>query len=362
MLQSKDPSETKEELVSSSAMPPCYRFSLNSLSYYRTGGPCLGVFQPSSIEELAETLEWLSAQDKPYFVLGAGSNSLISDLEYPGYVISMVRLKKMKVIGSDVVVGGGVNNSRLCGFAYSHDLKGLAWMNGLPGQVGGSVRMNARCYGSEVSKVVSEVSVVSPKGKIKRYLNKEQDLFFGYKDTVFMNSGEIIAETRFSLEPCSSPEEKRQLYETMEGNRSDRQEKGQFMYPSCGCVFKNDYSAEVSVASGVLLERAGAKGMNVGKAVVSSQHANFIYNQGAPSADILELSFQMREKVYEVFGVWLCYEMELLGYWPISVQRKIEEHRELDRSEKKVQALESARRFFQERTKEKKEKARESSL
>lgn len=337
---------------------------LSSLSYYKTGGVALGVFQPRSAQELSCGLRWLRQQQKPFFVLGGGSNSLVSDLSYPGYVVSTAALRSFELDettgGSSVIyVGAGMENTQVARLACQRKLAGVAWLNGLPGHIGGSVRMNARCYGSEMSDVVVAVEVVTPGGIIKKYINAKhhpqqaqgvEDLFFGYKDTAFMKMDVIISAAWLSLRICQSDEEHEELRLKMEGYHTDRMHKGQFLYPSCGCVFKNDHSQDVGVSSGWLLERAGVKGLRVGGAEVSSHHANFIYNKGgASSQDILNLSFQMRQKVYEVFGVWLHYEMEILGHWPMSILSDFRKIYPQDKDKKKCKALDEARRCFHDR-------------
>lgn len=331
--------------------PKLAQISLKDLSYFKTGGSSLGVFQPHTTDELVQGLAWILRSGRSYMVLGAGSNSLLSDEPYGGYVITLERLNSMSAFaGGEIRVGGGVGNSQVARLALERGYKGLEWMNGLPGQVGGSVRMNARCYGSEMADVVSKVTVVDTQGMIHQYHSPPDRLFFGYKDTVFMSSGAIITEVTFSVQPFDHSEERDQVWRDMQRYQSDRKDKGQYLYPSCGCVFKNDYSPEVGVSSGWLLEKAGVKGLQVGGARVSEHHANFIYNfSAATSEDILRLSFEMRRRVYDYFGVWLEYEMEILGHLRSDLARELQQHRKRDRSEDKRGALEIERRAFQQR-------------
>ena len=133
----------------------------------------------------------------------------------------------------------------------------------------------------------------------------------------------IIARVSFDLEAG----EPSAIETAMQRCLEDRQQKGQFLFPSCGCVFKNDYSEDVSVPSGMLLERAGVLGRRWKNAVVSSKHANFVFNQGASSRDIIELTLQMRERVWEEFGVWLQYEMEFLGDMPKDLEAQVQKER-----------------------------------
>ncbi len=188
-------------------------------------------------------------------------------------------------------------------------------MSALPGQLGATTRMNARCYGGEMSQIADVVHTVDRFGKEIR--RSGQDFFYGYKNTSAMKHDEIVVRIEFGLRKGNAEEIKQE----MDRCEKDRKDKGHFLFPSCGCVFKNDYS--VGESSGSLLEKAGAKLLKVGKAEVSPYHANFIYNKGATSKEILELSFLMRELVQNKFGIRLEYEMEILGNIPTELAAKI---------------------------------------
>ena len=117
----------------------------------------------------------------------------------------------------------------------------------------------------------------------------------------------------------------------------DRVRKGQFTFPSCGCVFKNDYS--VGVPSGLLLEHAGVHKLSRDRVQINPKHANFVFNKGASSREIIETTLHMRELVYQEFGVWLEYEMEILGDLPADLKTKIVEKRSPDRNEEKLSEI-----------------------
>ena len=158
----------------------------------------MGVFTPSSLKELKENLAEVRASTVPYFFLGGGSNSLINDPPYPGYVISAAKLNHLAIEPPYIRCGAGVLPSELAARSLESGLCGAAWLNGLPGQLGGATRMNARCYGSEMAQIVCEVSTIDLEGNIHQYHQPEQ-VFFGYKDTYFMNVREFIYEIRFQL-------------------------------------------------------------------------------------------------------------------------------------------------------------------
>jgi UDP-N-acetylmuramate dehydrogenase len=294
--------------------------SLKDILYYQTGGRCLEFVEPKTIAELAAAVKRLNAAGIPFIPVGAGTNSLFMDEDYRGAVISFRKLDKLIISGTKIQVGAGIDNTLFAETVFKAKLAGAGWMNRLPGQIGGTVRMNARCYGGEISQIVREVTVVSRAGDVVKY-TEPKTMFRGYKDTIFMTNGDLVCEVVVELRTG----EMNLVREKMDFCANDRIKKGQFTYPSCGCVFKNDYS--VGVSSGMLLEEAKVKLLKHAGAEVSPSHANFVFNKGASARAILELSLMMREAVWTKFGVWLEYEMEILGAVPKDLEPKVLEKR-----------------------------------
>ena len=304
---------------------------LRDVAYYRTGGTAAEVFQPETTEELARVVKEANLRGLPLLLLGGGTNSLVMDEHFHGAVILFRNMRKLDRQGNTLHVGAGVDNSVLSQFALKHSLQGAAWMYRLPGQMGGTVRMNARCYGGEISQIVTRVVVVTKAGDIKEYYDKS--MFQGYKDTLFMKTGDLIAEAHIELQPGDP----RAIERAMIACETDRVSKGQFLWPSCGCVFKNDY--KVGVPSGMLLEASGVKSLRSGGAIVSDYHANFVYNTGASSREILELTLKMRDVVHSAFGVWLEYEMEVLGTIPSDLAARMNERGSAGVNDEKLTSL-----------------------
>lgn len=305
---------------------------LRDLAYYKTGGSCDQLLCPSSTEELAEMLRMLTQSKTPYYILGGGTNSLVSDEHYRGAVISFRNMRETRIEGDIVHVEAGLSNTELSELAHQHSLAGAAWMYRLPGQIGGTVRMNARCYGGEISQIVSSVTAASPDGSIHHYSDSER-LFQGYKDTVFMRNHEVITNVSIQLRKGSQE----QILSDMQHCEEDRNKKDQFLHPSCGCVFKNDYS--VGVPSGMLLDHSGVHELSTNRVMINRKHANFVFNCGASSREILEITLTMRDQVYQKFGVWLEYEMEILGTLPLDLEKKVLEKRDLKLNEKALGPL-----------------------
>ncbi len=309
---------------------------LKELSYYKTGGTLEKLYAPASIEELSKVMKDIHSQGIPFFLLGAGSNSLVMDDHWPGAVVIFSKLSKTSIEGKKIVAQAGLDNTRFSEICWESGLTGASWMNWLPGQIGSTVRMNARCYGGEISQIVESVTSVSRQGEIKTYPASE--MFFGYKDTVFMNNADVVAEVTFSLDQGNQDK----IREQMDFCKSDRDQKHQFLHPSCGCVFKNDY--EVGIPSGLLLDSAGVRQLSNELVEISPYHANFVFNKGASARDILMTSLEMRELTYAKFGVWLKFEMELLGMVPEDLKTRVSKIKPSKYNQKELEIL---RRKFQ---------------
>jgi len=319
---------------------------LRDLAYFKTGGDSLGVYLPSSHSEIGQALRDIAATQKPLMILGGGTNSLVLDEMFPGYVLAFRNYKSILATSDhEFEVTAGVTNTEFAEYAFQRGMAGAAWMNFLPGEIGGTVRMNARCYGGEISQIVKKIFAFDRAGVEKIYDGRE--VFRGYKDTLFMENGEIVSKVLIALQP-GKPED---IRKEMDLFRLDREKRGQFLYPTCGCVFKNNYDHEVSVSSGFLLEIADAKRIALGGAEVSAGHANFVYNKGSSSDFILEVTFQMREAVWQKFGVWLEYEMEILGQLDPQNAEKVQEKRASSRTHEQKVSLNSAKAEFKAKLK-----------
>ena len=324
---------------------------LSKYSYSATGGKSKGILLPSCEKELSEAIKWLKSYNEKYFILGAGSNSIISDQFYDGYVMSLKNLTKVIVDKNNLIIHAqaGAINEHIVQIAYENKLSGLEWMFGLPGQIGATTRMNARCYGSQISNHVVSIRTINTDAKMQVYpktVSKSyHDLLYGYKNTYFMKSDEIIFDVSMAVIELSCSQIASSLAK-MNSNKNDRISKNQFIYPSCGCVFKNDYRPEVSVSSGFLIDCAGLKGYKLSNAQISADHGNFIYNIKSCSEDIIKLSLIMRQKVYEMFGVWLEYEMEMLGAFSDELIKQVKSCREFKPNADQKSRLAEARSEF----------------
>ncbi len=277
-------------------------------AYYGIGGEARFIAYPASPSELADLLIWNREKRYPLALMGSGSNILFSDAPFPGIVISLKKMSRMFWIsGNELFCGAGVENSAIAEELLRSGRAGGEWLFRLPGQIGSTVRMNARCFGGEVSEHTSGIQSVSVDGRM-RWLAADQ-VFHGYKQTSLMENPEIVTAVLLRFPDVRSRSE---IEEMMMKNEQERLEKHHFDYPSCGSTFKNNYSAGRS--SGKIFDELGFRGEREGGAEVSHYHANFIFNkENATADDVLRLAARMRSAAYEKAGVRLDLEVQCIG-------------------------------------------------
>lgn len=272
------------------------------------GGPADIFAVPHSIEALAWTIRYASERHIPFFVLGEGTNIVVRDGGIRGMVIHIgCNLAEVSRTENTVTAQAGARVAMVCRRCCEWGLSGLEFAAGIPGSIGGALVMNAGAFGGDMADVVAWVLAIDHEGRERRLLPGELDL--GYRHSVFMGNGLVIAEAGFTLAPGECRGVRELVYETIE-KRCSGQPVAQ---RSAGSVFKRpegDYA-------GRLLEEAGAKGLRVGGAKISEKHANFIVNcAGATAAEVLALIDLVRERVHETSGVWLESEVLVVGEDP----------------------------------------------
>ncbi len=269
------------------------------------GGPADILVTPITAEALAQTLKVLhDAGEKP-LVLGKGTNMLVLDGGIRGVVLKLAGGMQSVMIEDDTVTAeSGARLACICRTCADNGLSGLEWAAGIPGTLGGALNMNAGANGGEIGQLTEWVTVATYCGELMT-LNRDE-LSFGYRTSIFQTMDAVIARACLKLEHSCAADVRKKMHDVVQL----RCEKQPVAMPSAGCVFKrplNDYA-------GRLLEEAGAKGMQVGGAVVSPKHANFIVNVGGATAqDVLELIDLVQGRVRELFGVELHTEVCVVG-------------------------------------------------
>jgi UDP-N-acetylmuramate dehydrogenase len=242
----------------------------------------------------------------PYLVVGRGSNLLVRDNGFQGVVIilegDLAAIEQTDPSDQDVVAGGGLSTVELLSHCSIHGLAGLEFLAGIPGTVGGVVAMNAGAFGQETADRIHALSVLTHEGKWLEWDRSEMG--FSYRN-LDLPKGAVIVKAGFRLER----EDPEVIRERIKNNLAHRKQKQPLEYPSGGSVFKNPpdhYAAQ-------LIEHSGLKGTQLGGAMVSPKHANFIVNTGdAKAADILGLIERVREKVKQDTGIVLEPEIRVV--------------------------------------------------
>ncbi|UCF96758.1 MAG: UDP-N-acetylmuramate dehydrogenase [Spirochaetaceae bacterium] len=279
---------------------------------FRIGGPADLYLKPATPEQAARIYRVLNREKVPTFILGAGANILVSDLGIRGAVIDMSGLKGCTVSPTDrgayVEALAGTAMSEVSELALENGLSGLEFIYSMPGSVGGSVWMNARCYGHSISEVLLRVRHVEPSGRILTMEVVQEQ--FSYKRSPFQSSASLILGATFDLKPG----DRRPMQERMRWIKQDREQKGHYLYPCAGSIFKNDRA--FGNPTGKLIDSLGLKGRCIGEACVSQLHGNIIVNTGSASAiEVLKLIRLLEREVQGAFGFRLEREILLVGQW-----------------------------------------------
>ena len=244
---------------------------------------------PKNAAELKAALLFAHERKLPIAVIGAGTNLLILDRGFRGLVIKLANgPNRIKIQGNKAWVGAGVLLPAWLMKAVHRGLGGLEFLAGIPGSVGGAVVMNAGAWGKEIGKYVERVKVVDGHGK-EFTLNRKK-LKFAYRKSILQKGKYIVLEIVFRLRKGKPKALKKRIAKFLQKRRSSQP----LGIPNAGCIFKNPQRKY----AGMLIEKAGCKGMRVGDAQVSSKHANFIVNLGeARARDVIRLMARMQKAV-----------------------------------------------------------------
>lgn len=279
---------------------------------FRVGGPADVYAAPSRTEEVLALIETAQMLHMPYFLMGNGSNLVISDEGMEGLVIHLAEPFSSVESKPDperpeteiVRVSAGTLLVRLASFATKAGLTGLEFASGIPGSVGGAVFMNAGAYDHDISEVIEEVKYITPDGEVAT--KRGNELQFGYRRSVFMTEGGIVLEAVLRLQR-GDPDEIAAQVRTYTEKRTKSQPLN---FPSAGSMFKRPEGHY----TGALIEQCGLKGTSVGGAQVSEKHAGFVINKGnATAKDIDELVKKIQAEVKAKFDVDLEREVRFIG-------------------------------------------------
>ncbi len=270
----------------------------------KVGGPVDALLFPRNVGELKKVVRYARKKSIPVMILGKGTNVIVRDKGIRGWMINLMQgLKKIRVEGEVVEAEAGVPLQRLVQFSVQKGLTGFEPFYGIPGTVGGGLAMNAGAWGSEFKDILLSITLMKENGDIVE--RPRSKLRFSYRGLV-LPSKWIILKGEFQLKKGK----KKEMVERIKSYSEQRRKKQPLDYPSAGSVFKNPAGGR----AGRWIEEAGLKGYQVGQAMVSERHANFIINLGnATATDVIHLMEWVEKKVSEEKGVSLEREVKVVG-------------------------------------------------
>ena len=279
---------------------------------FQIGGPAEIFVQPATGDEVRQAICLAKEEQIPFFVVGNGSNLLVSDDGFRGMIVQIGRnLQEISVEDNVIYAQAGALLSRVARTALEHGLTGMEFAAGIPGSLGGAVAMNAGAYGGEMKDILTDAEVLTPDGEIKILSLEELDL--SYRHSCIFDEDYIVLSVHLQLE---------QGDKTVIRNRMDelaraRREKQPLEYPSAGSTFKRPEG----YFAGALIQEAGLKGYTVGGAQVSEKHSGFVVNRGGATAEeVLFLIKQVQKKVKSRFGVTMEPEVRMVGFTDTEVK------------------------------------------
>lgn len=273
---------------------------------FRIGGPASVFVTPKSEKDLVTAIEICRSQGAPYFILGNGSNLLVSDQGYDGVVVHIGSdLRDISVEGTEITAKTGAMLSQVAHAALAHGLTGMEFAAGIPGSLGGACMMNAGAYGGEMSQILVGVRALDDKGQIVELAADQLEL--GYRHSIMMEKQYVVLGARIHLEK-GNPEK---IQAQMDDLKEKRIAKQPLEYPSAGSTFKRPEGA----FAGKLIMDAGLCGFRIGDAMVSEKHCGFVVNAGKATAeDVCGVISHVQQVVMEKYGKELEPEIRFLGF------------------------------------------------
>lgn len=274
---------------------------------FKIGGNADILVKIEDAEDIKTVLEFSNKEHIPTYVIGNGSNILVKDNGIRGIVL-MICMDTYKIDKQDkkvvVTAGAGVKLGGLAQELLKQEITGFEFASGIPGTIGGAIRMNAGAHGKEMKDIVATTTYIDEYGNVNTVSNKEQE--FTYRSSVFSKNKWIIINTVLEFEYGN----KQEIQTKMQEYAQYRKEKQPITYPSAGSTFKRGED----FITAKLIDECGLKGYSIGGAKISDLHAGFIINTGNATADdVLKLVKYTKEKVYEKFNKTIELEIEVIG-------------------------------------------------
>lgn len=274
---------------------------------FKIGGPAECLIKVETAEELKTILEFIKQNKIQLTIIGKGSNILVLDEGIKGITLQM-NIKKLEITPKEdyieVIVGAGNKIIEVAQKLLKEEIKGFEEISGIPGTIGGAIRMNAGAYGKEMKDIVQDVTFMDYEGNILKLENEK--LGFEYRNSMFSNNKYIILEATLKLQKGKQEEIKNKMDEYLKARR----EKQPLDFPNAGSTFKRGED----FVTAKLIDECGLKGYKIGGAQVSDKHAGFVINTGNANAkDVIELTNYIKEKIYDKFKKKIELEIEIIG-------------------------------------------------
>lgn len=274
---------------------------------FKIGGNTDIFVKVQSTEKVKKLIELSREQSIPLYIIGNGSNLLVRDKGIRGIVAKMCTSNYTFIENNQIKVDSGMLNAKLARILMENSLSGFEFASGIPGTIGGAIKMNAGAYGHQMSDIVVSTEYIDLDDKMLKIIkiNNEQHNF-SYRHTIFSDKKVVILNTTLQLQKQS----KEKIEEQMIQNNNSRREKQPIDKPSAGSTFKRGKD----FITAQLIDECGLKGYSVGGAQVSEKHAGFVVNTGnATAQDVLKLVAIIKEKVYQKFNKKIELEIEVIG-------------------------------------------------
>ena len=277
---------------------------MSNYTSFKIGGPAEYLIKIQTPEELKEILKIIKNQEVSLTIIGNGSNILVSDSGIKGIVLKIeINTFELNTQTAHLKVGSGVKLGFIAQKCLKSEITGFEFASGIPGTIGGAVRMNAGAHGKEMKDVITSVTYMDRNGDVFTIQNEEAR--FEYRNSLFANKDYIILEVEMQLEKGNSEE----IQVKMTEYATYRKEKQPIEYPSAGSTFKRG----TDFITAKLIDECGLKGYQIGGAQISEKHAGFIINkENATAEDVIKLMEYTKEQVYNKFGKKIEPEIEII--------------------------------------------------